>query len=157
MSNLNQFLSGVHSRSPTSIIRANSVAGWTKDALGFVNLTTGAKVIASGALTSATLATILSVTGGGILEFLSISMPTGDATARTMRLQLTIDGIAVWDYTSASSSSWAQNDGAIIVGSANAAATGSVAVPFNTSLVIKVASSVTETDKFNIGVKYWTV
>ena len=157
MSNLNQFLSGVHSRSPTSIIRSCSVAGWTKEALGDVNATTGAKIIASGALTAATLATILTVTGGGVLEFLSIITAAGDATARTMRLQLTIDGVAAWDYTSASSSSWAQNDGAVIVGSAARVATGSVAVPFNTSLVIKVASSVTETDKFNIGVKYWTV
>ena len=157
MSNYNQFLSGVTSRSPASIIRSCSVAGWTKEALGDVNATTGAKIIASGALTAATLATILTVTGGGVLEFLSIYMPAGDATARTMRLQLVIDGVTAWDFTSASSSSWAQNDGAVIVGGAAKVYTPSVTMPFNSSLLVKIASSITETDKFNVGVKYWTV
>lgn len=158
MSNLNQFLSGVISRSPTSIIRDNSVAGFAVKATvpGQADAATGAKIILSGALTAATLATLLSVTGGGVLEYLSISNATGTAATRTIRLQLIIDGVTAWDFTSASTVNMASGDGIIIVGG-NANTVNNVAMPFNSSLVVKIASSLTETNQLQIGVKYWTV
>lgn len=158
MSNLNQFLSGVMSRSPTSIIRDNSVAGFTPKVAtpGQADNATGAKIILSGALTAATLATLLTVTGGGVLEYLSISNSSGGVATRTIRLQLIIDGVTVWDFTSASTVNMSSGDGAIIVGG-SANAPNNVAIPFNASLVVKIASSLTETDKLQIGVKYWTV
>ena len=159
MSNLNQFLSGVHSRSPISIVQLNSTTGYTAGDMVAIagsglNSRQGAKEILSGALTAATLATALSLTGGGILSFLTIF--SVDATARTLRMQITIDGTICFDSTSASLSS--ANVGSLIIGSIS----GSVyavdrEIPFNSSLVIKAASSLTETDKIGIGVRYRTV
>jgi len=114
----------------------------------------GAKHILSGALTANTLATVLSITGAGVIGYLSIS--SIDATARTLRLQVTIDGVVAYDYTSASISSASAGIG-VIGGTAQGAVTPSEsAIPFNSSLVIKVASNNSETDKIGIGVKYRT-
>lgn len=156
MSNLNQFLSGVHSRSPTSIVQLNSTTGYTPNATisiaGYgLNLRVEAKEILSGALTSATLATALSLTGGGVISYLSIFAV--DATARTLRLQLVIDGTTVFDSTSASNST--ADKGTLIIGSqASAGWATEHDIPFNSSLVVKIASSLTETNKIGIGVRY---
>ena len=159
MSNLSQFASGVQSRSPISIIQFNSTTGYTAgDTVSIagsgLNGRQGAKEILSGALTAATLATALSLTGGGILSFLTIF--SVDATARTLRMQITIDGTVCFDSTSASLSS--ANTGSLIIGSISD--TGYAVdreIPFNSSLVIKIASSLTETNKIGIGVRYRTV
>ena len=153
MSNLNQFLSGVMSRSPTSIVNKFSSNGWVIEPVPTTYANT--KEILSGALTSATLATLLTVTGAGVLNIASIY--TKDATTRTLRIQIVIDGTTVLDSTSASGS--ISNQGGIVVGYATGTSNGSSGadVPFNTSLVIKVASSLTETDKIAIGVSYRTV
>lgn len=156
MSNLNQFLSGVMSRSPTSIIQSNSTNGYTPEAVvstagNGLNLRVNAKEILSGALTAATLATVLNLTGGGVISYLSIFAV--DATARTLRLQLVIDGTTVFDSTSASNST--ADRGSLIIGSqASSGWPAEYAIPFNASLVVKIASSLTETNKIGIGVKY---
>lgn len=156
MSNLNQFLSGVHSRSPTSIVQLNSTTGYTPNATisiagSGLNLRVEAKEILSGALTSATLATALSLTGGGVISYLSIFAV--DATARTLRLQLVIDGTTVFDSTSASNST--ADKGTLIIGSqASSGWATEHDIPFNSSLVVKIASSLTETNKIGIGVRY---
>ena len=157
MSNLNQFLSGVHSRSPTSIVQLNSTTGYAPNATisiasgNGLNLRVEAKEILSGALTAATLATALSLTGGGIISYLSIFAV--DATARTLRLQLVIDGATVFDSTSASNVT--ADKGALIIGSQTSSGWATEHdTPFNSSLVVKIASSLTETDKIGIGVKY---
>ena len=153
MSNLNQFLSGVHGRSPTTIINSFSTSPFTPE-----QVQTGlCKIILSGALTAATLATVLSVTGAGVIGVLYIR-PV-DATSRTIRLQVIIDGVTVFDSTSSTMASSTQ--GAFAIGSISSNNTypisGDEAVPFNTSFVVKVASSLTETDKVAIGVRYRTV
>lgn len=156
MSNLNQFLSGVMSRSPTSIIQSNSTNGYTPEATvsaaaNGLNVRVDAKEILSGALTAATLATVLNLTGGGVISYLSIFAV--DATARTLRLQLVIDGTTVFDSTSASNST--ADKGSLIIGSqASSGWATEYAIPFNASLVVKIASSLTETNKIGIGVKY---
>lgn len=152
MSNLNQFLSGVMSRSPKSIVNGISTTGWTPYPILLSQSPT--KEILSGALTAATLATLLTVTGAGVLYIASIY--TKDATARTLRLQITIDGIVVFDSTSASLT-LADQGGHAVGGGGTAYGQVGAAVPFNASLVIKVASSLTETNKIAIGVSYVTV
>lgn len=101
----------------------------------------------SGAMTLNTLKSFLSVSGsGGEMPLLTIR--TNDATARTIRVNLTIDGVA-YDFTSASIS--ASGTGVIPAGSLN-----STVIPFTPSIkwkstfVIEIASSVTETDKLTI-------
>lgn len=101
----------------------------------------------SGAMTLNTLKSFLSVSGsGGEMPLLTIR--TNDVTARTIRVKLTIDGVA-YDFTSASIST--SGKGVVPAGSIN-----SSAIPFTPSIkwkstfVIEIASSVTETDKLTI-------
>lgn len=152
MSNLNQFLSGVQSRSPVSIVNAISTNGWSET---IISAPQGVKEILSGALTAATLATLLTVTGQGILNIAAIY--NKDATARTLRLQIVIDGVTVFDSTSASIATAGGRGGVAVGYVSGSVLAGGAAVPFNTSLVIKAASSLTETDKIAIGVAYITV
>lgn len=153
MSGLSQFVGG--SRPPATLVQVNAVAAWASlTGINTVNSAAYAKVILSGALTANTLATVLSVTGSGSLQYLSIKCE--DATARTLRLELTIDGVVVYDFTSASIS--AAQGGGVIVG--NGAAGGVSAaledMRFNASLLVKIASNLTETDKVSVGVRYRT-
>ena len=152
MSNLNQFLSGVTSRSPASLVNYISTTGW--NGIAILNTRGDVKAILSGALTANTLATLLTVTGGGVVNLLTIK--TVDATARTLRIQVVVDGATVLDSTSASISLGDQG-GIAIGGAVGVGYQVSDEVPFNTSFVVKVASSLTETDKIAIGVKYRTV
>ena len=136
-----------------AIVNAFSASGWASVA---INDDSSAKVIASGSLTAATLATVLSVTGAGEMNYLT--MKCLDATIRTMRIQVICDGVAVFDSTSASA-----NHSSVSVVVIGAMVDISVPYPFsesgdgirwNTSMQVNVASSLTETDKFNIYTKY---
>jgi len=112
-------------------------------------ITTSAFAIAtlSGAMTATTLKNFLSVSGvGGEMSFLTIR--TTDATARTIRVVLTIDGIP-YDFTSASIST--SGNGVVLAGINSG--TGGIQIPnikWKSTFVIEVASSVSETDKLII-------
>jgi hypothetical protein len=152
MSSLAQFGGG--SRPPALLVQRNSAAGWAGVAtVTSIDSAAGAKLILSGALTANTLATALSVTGSGSLQYLSIL--SVDATSRTLRLVLTIDGVVTYDFTSAAIA--AANTGGVIVGSGLSTLSGSLEdMRFNSSLLVQVASSLSETDKVQIGVRYRT-
>lgn len=111
----------------------------------------------SGAVTANTLKTLFNLTGtGGRISKLSIR--TADATARTIRLVVTVDGAVVYDFTSASVS--INNSGAFVAGKAGAE--GSVhldrqpEIVFTTSCKVEFASNLTETDKFTLQYLYNT-
>jgi len=112
----------------------------------------------SGALSAGVLATMLTVNGPGVISFLGVS--TVDATARTLRLQLILDGVTAFDSTSASTSS--ANTGIVAIGDLQPGSGGTPAqsftheVPFAFSAVVKIASSLTETDKVYWHIAYWT-
>ena len=156
MSTASQFTGG--SLPPKNLINFCSSAGYS--ALGRVDArasAANAKQVLSGALTANTLATVLSVTGAGVFEWLG--MWQADVTSRTMRMQVTIDGVIAYDATSAASAISA--NGAIAIGgggdNGGGVATAVVStVPFKQSVVIKVASSLAELDKIITAYKYWT-
>ena len=106
------------------------------------------KEVLSGALTANTLATLLTVSQPG--QLIVLSAYTKDATARTIRLQVIVDGTTVFDATTNSIS--AVNTGLIAAGSYGAApgVFPGPGIRFNSSCVVKVASSLTETDKVAI-------
>lgn len=114
----------------------------------------GCRSQASGALTANTLATQLSVVGRGML-FQAAAL-AADVTSRTLRMVLTIDGNACIDVTSAAIS--ATDYGLEIAGSFENTTVVSrpLGIPFDRSCLLQVASSLTETDKFNIYFWYWT-
>lgn len=137
---------------PTAIVNAHSSGGASCN----LPSTTGKQVL-SGALTAATLKQMVSVSGAGTFQFASAI--SQDGTARTVRLQVILDGVTVFDATSDNFSSSAHG----VTTSLNAATSGSLAsyVPeqfrFKSSLVIKIASSNTETDKIALAYSYYTV
>ncbi len=152
--NTQQF-KGALVRPPRALVNNFSVAGFGAVAMFSAGQaqTAGLKTSLSGAMTANTLKTLLSLTGGGIVSALSLT--TADATARTMRLKISVDGVAIFDYTSASIGT--SNTGVHISGPFS---TTAPFVPdqllFTTSFVVEAASNLTETDKFNFFTKYQT-
>ncbi len=112
------------------------------------------KTALCGALTADILSPVLSISGsGGVVSWLSVlSM---DTTIRTMRVKVTVDGIVVFDATTGSLTNVAQ--GLQVIGggrSASYTSNNDIPVVFNNTLLVEVASSITETDKFKIGYRY---
>jgi hypothetical protein len=110
----------------------------------------------SGALTANTLQTVLSITGKGRLGF--VGARSGNATSRTIRLKITLDGVVAFDSTTPAFS--ATNQGIIAIGSISfnsGVSTGWIIpsnVYFKTSALVEVASSLTETSLVNVPVMY---
>ena len=134
-------------KSTKSIVNMFSSAGYTTRAVQDYS-TTGAVVTLSGALTAATLKTMLSVSGsGGQITLLTVKAV--DVTARTIRVKITCDGVSVYDYTSANTAT--ANNGATIAGPNSS--TSSLVLPpilWKSTVVVEIASSLTETDKLSV-------
>lgn len=142
MSTLSQFAGGAATR---SIINASSSGSTSVAGLAASSSTNGAREVLSGALTAATLKDIVSITGSGQISYLAAYAK--NATSRTVRLVVILDGTTVFDATS--SAITASGTGLQAAGTP----TGPAApIRFNASCLIRVASSLSETD--NIGVAY---
>lgn len=143
MSSLSQFL-GNFPASTTQIVNAFSSNGWS--GIGTISPALNSVAVVSGVLTANTLATVLNLTGKGELTY--FDNLTGDATARTMRVQIVCDGVTVLDSTSASIST---NGTGMFLGMD--LPSGFLTMPetptyFNKTLTVKIASSLSETGKF---------
>lgn len=119
-------------------------------------LTPVGKVITAGAMTANVLTPIISVTGQGVIDYLAVF--AADATARTMRLQLVLDGNVVMDTTS---NGGGASYGGVMVGGPNnniggGYGTSYQSVPFRSSFVLNIASSLTETGGLKADVIYST-
>ena len=98
--------------------------------------------------TGGTLVSALSVTGAGDLTMLVVR--TANATAKTLRVKVTIDGTVVCDVTSASTST--SGNGLIILGDISSAIVDAgVPARFNSSLLVEVCGSVSsDTNGINV-------
>lgn len=101
----------------------------------------------SGSMTAGTLATAITISGGGVLKF--FAYVTRNTTSRTLRVKITIDGAVAFDNTSgATTTQWA---GMVAVGSVDGNASTAYPnidieeLPFTSSLLIEVAQSDTST------------
>ena len=152
MSTVSQFSGGRKIAAITNFCSAGGVAVAVPNGSGSLSPAgINGKRALSGALTAATLATALSITGRGALNFAAVG--TEDTTARTVRLKVTIDGVSIFDATS--SSVTAANQGLIGVGAIYVGSTGTLQpVRFYTSCLVQIASSLTETDKISSVVNY---
>ena len=115
------------------------------------------KATNTGALTAGVLSSALINISGTAGELSSLYMTTNDATARTMRIEVVADGVTVFDSTTASVAGIGFGFWAV----ANGQVTSSIDVTtnpivFNSTLTVKVASSLTETDKTQISYSYAT-
>jgi hypothetical protein len=138
----------------TGIVNAFSDGG---NSVVMGSLADAGKAIASGELAATVYKDILTVTDSGVLTLCAAI--TADGTARTVGLKITIDGTIVFDAVTNSVS--ATNSGIVGVGAyfgATTSGSGWVSgwVPFNTSLVVSVKSSLDETDKITTYVAYHT-
>lgn len=149
MSDITQFILAAMLKSPTA-----SVSSVT-DATGTINQDTH-KAYTVGAMTAGVLKSILSVTGAGVLY--SAYLKTILAGVRTSRLQIVLDGRATpfFDITTAAlnGANFYLPGAGILVGNTTLYPEF---LPFNKSLEILAASSVTETDPFTVYARYRTV
>jgi len=135
-------------RRTASIVGPWSSAGYTPSS---IDADSSSVATLSGALTANTLKTLFNLTSlAGRVPKLAIK--TNDASARTIRVVITVDGSAVYDITSASTS--ANNVGACFAGKARTETSGYLGgqpdIVFTTSCKVEYASNNSETDKFTL-------
>jgi len=152
MSTLSQFVGG--SKPPKVLVNAYSTTGFTVQASrpDSQATNTGAKIVASGSLSAGVLTTILNVSASGVISFLAAW--TTDETTKTIRVQLTIDDVVVFDSTSANTG--VTLTGLTVLGANTSGGIGYEPIVFKKSCVVKIANSNPETDKIGIGYKYYT-
>lgn len=154
MSALSQFI-GV--RAPSGIINGGGtvLAKYYGTSTNLIDLEGLLKLVLTPALTAGTLVPILTVTTGGTLSFLAVQGI--DATSRTHRLKITMDGVVVFDSTSV-----AITDNAYVLpavgwlqGTAGLRSPIFEPLHFNKSLLVEYASSLTETANTQVGYRYY--
>lgn len=161
MSDASQFYGGTGIR-PAGLI--NGLSGfsttytYSAPAGGLLSLVQGVRLAASGAVTALTLKTALSLSGRGAIGFLALQ-PV-DATARTHRLKVTLDGTVIFDATSP-----ALSDGRYLLTAVGGltlvdATYGFVCVIpepliFNNSLLVEYASSLSEANSATLAYRYF--
>lgn len=153
MSNLAQFVGGYGPI--TSIVNFYSSGGVSSGTNITATPNNNAKEVLSGALTAGALSgALVNVTGRGRLNLAAAY--SKDGTARNIRLQVVVDGTAVFDATTNSVANVGY--GLVAVGSLDLSNGAQVYQPvdFYQSLIIRVASSLTETDKVAVGINYET-
>jgi hypothetical protein len=141
--------------STKSIKNYFSTAGYTAQTIDTKAASAGGAIaVNSGALTANTLATVFSATGAGV-SMPHLTVRSADATARTLRVVVEVDGVAAYDYTSASFSS--TGAGCCLAGVPRTVLLAFEPIRSSSSLVVKIASNLTETDKFIIEYAYQEV
>ena len=103
--------------------------------------------VASGVGTGGTLSTALNITGGGYVPYL-VCYSNSATPTHTIRCQVIVDGITAFDATSDSIATTVGRGMAVVDSLPLVAATSGTGVPirFNSSLVVKFASSQSGTD-----------
>lgn len=143
----NIFTSSSTVQATKNLYNACSTAGYTPLVVG-QNL--AARNSISGALTANTLVDIINESGSaGYISQLTIY--AFDATSRTIRVVITVDGSNIYDFTSAAFTSGSNPTGVVLAGQLTSSSSFSLPPIFYTnSIRVQYASSVTETGKFTI-------
>lgn len=111
---------------------------------------TGTVEILSGALTANTLKTLYTKTGRGRINVLTAQ--TKNATSRTVRLRLTIDGTVCFDATTNAIADTGRGLIAVGIYAAGGFSTVFQPIDYQESCLVEVASSLTETDFVALGI-----
>ena len=144
-------------RSTTSVVHLYSDTGENATPSISNNIANRCKVALTGSLTSGVLsAELINISGtAGVLS--DCILYTNDATARTLRIQVVADGITVFDSTTSSVAASGSGFWAVANGQISSSVVVSIPpIVFNSTLTVKVASSVTETDKTTLAYTYIT-
>ena len=146
MSTFSQFVGGA---ATTSIVNYYSSGGVSSGSTLSSGNASNSKKVLSGALTANTLATILSVSGGGEVPLLFAAVE--DATSRTLRVRVTVDGTVVYDATTSAITTLGH--GQVVAGQVadtSYVAASASGIRFNASLLVEIASSLSETNKVSL-------
>lgn len=144
-------------RSTTSVVNYYSAAGGTPAAGVSVFFELRCKTTLTGALTAGVLSSSLLSISGTAGALYDCAMHTVDATSRTLRIQIVADGVTVFDAISAATTTIGAGIWAVSGGQASTAQPViSQPIVFNSTLTVKVASSVSETDKTKLSYAYVT-
>ena len=148
MSSLSQFTGG---RKVAAIVNAFSSGGAALP----IFARDGVKSLASGPLSAGALATVLSITGRGSANV--IGAYAVDSTSRTIRLKVTVDGSVIFDATTGVINTSLY--GLMAIGfSGNSGGSPSLPlfqpIPFRSSLLVEIASSLPETNKIETAFNY---
>lgn len=132
---------------PKVLVNGYTAAGWGVNALSAAGYTSGASgmpAIGLGATTANVLKPILNLTGPGILDYLSLIH--GDTVPRGARVQIILDGVTVFDYTSGTftNSGTACFVGALMNNAGTSPTATTDPIMFRSSCVVNVASTVSE-------------
>lgn len=145
---------------PVGLINGTSSAAITTGT-GALNSATGvpgsqAALTTSGTVVANTLTTVLSLSGRGVVSFFALG--NLDTTGRTHRAKITLDGVVIYDATSASVtalSSWVVPIGSVVPSATLSSAVIPDTLQFNSSLLIEYASSLSETAKTVFATRYF--
>lgn len=102
----------------------------------------------SGAMTLNVLKTALTKTGRGRLNWFGVYC--NDATSRTIRVQITLDGVVIKNSTTGAIAASISGVCVVGMGGVNGAMQAFQPLDYNTSLLVEYASSITETDKLTV-------
>jgi hypothetical protein len=144
MSTLTQFFGG---GSTTQVVNFYSSGGVVSGANLVATSANMAREVLSGALTAGALTTLLTVTGSGRVPLLMAF--SKNSTSRTIRLVVEVDGVSVFDATT---SVFAGTSSGLVAAGQGNPPVPSEPIRFSSSLVVRVASSLTETD--NVAIAY---
>jgi len=120
-------------------------------------------LVISGGQTANVLQTILSVTGSGTISYLQVALSNQFASGLNMRCQLTLDGVIVFDSTSANTTTSSQGYlyGMDIIGLTTGSTAGGLnmalePITFQKSMSIAVCSSWASANSVNAAIIYKT-
>lgn len=150
MSSLSQFVGG--QPSVASVVNKNS----TSSAGVTVSSASNVKILAAATLVAGTLQTALTIPSGrGTLNICHAQ--TSNATSKSVRLKVTIDGRVIFDSTSSVATNSAVTAVGFLTINENSTPTYMITgqpIAFKSSLLVEVASSVTEATGINTMVNY---
>lgn len=150
MSTLSQFTGG---GSTKAIVNAYSSGGVSPPSFSIdATAVLGTREVLSGAVTANTLKTLLTVSQAGQMPYLSFY--SKNSTSRTVRCVIVADGVTVYDATTPAIATGGRGYPVAFSATWNGAQAVTLGTPLRwaSSLVIQVASSLTETD--NVAIAY---
>jgi hypothetical protein len=154
MSTLSQF-TGSSQRVASVVNSSSGTSGTTNDYINGSNITRPVKKYVVGSTTANVLKTAVSVTGSGAINWCALWQ--SDTTSRTLRIKVTIDSRVIYDVVSATNATaqWGLLPIGSIVDSGGASFPIFQRIPFESSLLIEAASSLTEAGTaLIVGVNY---
>lgn len=149
--------SAITARPTTSVIHLYSDTGKVAAASISATVSNRCKATLTGSLSAGVLSPALINISGTAGALTDCFLYTADATARTLRIQVVADGVTVFDSTTTSVAASGSGFWAVANGQVSSSLVINIpAIEFSSTLTVKVASSVTETDKTTLAYTYIT-